>query len=231
MKTIDKIILTLGVCGIAAGAFAQDSALATNQVAMAPTPQQFVLDAMVGGMKEVRLGEIALEKTQNADVKRFAKHMVSDHSKANERLIKIADGEGLSIPATNTFSADDPNWSYPLISNPSGLKGGEMLTLTNLPYLADYRAIQRLQSLSGDQFDQSFAAEMVDDHTNAINEFSIAAQSLPDKKLKNFADKTLPTLRKHYDMAEEMANELGAMTNTITADTNSPVVPMSGSTL
>jgi putative membrane protein len=229
MKTIDKIILALGISGIAAGAFAQEGAPATNQVAMAPTPQQFVQDAMVGGMKEVRLGEIALEKTQNAEVKRFAKRMVSDHSKANERLMKIADGEGLSIPATNTFSADDPNWSYPLISNPNGLKGGEMLTLTNLPYLADYQAIQRLQSLSGDQFDQSFAAEMVDDHTNAISEFSAAAQGLSDKKLNKFAANTLPTLRKHFDMAEAMASNLGAVTNTITADTNNPAPPMSGS--
>jgi putative membrane protein len=211
MKTIDKMILVLGVYGVTLSAFADEGVTATN---LALTPQQFVQDAMAGGMKEVRLGEIAFGKTQNADVKRFAEHMVTDHSKANESLMKIATGEGLSFPATNMFSADDPNWSYPLISNPGGLKGGQLLTLTNLPYLADYQAIQRLQSLSGDQFNQSYVAEMINDHTNAIKVFYAATQSLSDKKFRQFADKTLPTLRKHFDMAEALAGKLGVTTNT-----------------
>jgi putative membrane protein len=220
MKTIDTMILALGVASITTGAFADESVMATNPPPMAITSQQFVQDAMAGGRKEVRLGEIALGKIQNADVKRFAERMVRDHSKANERLMKIAAADGLSFPATNMFSADDPNWSYPLISNPTGLKDAELLTLTNLPYLADYQAIQRLQSLAGDQFDQSYATEMVSDHTNAISEFQIAAESLTDKKLKAFAGKTLPTLREHYQMAVEMAGKLSGMTNSISADTN-----------
>jgi putative membrane protein len=227
MKTIIKTILVLGLAGPATWAFADNGMTPTNQggAFMSPqflqgTTQGFVLDAMTGGMKEVRLGEIALQKTQNADVKNFAEHMVRDHAKANEKLMKIAIDEGLSTPATNTFSADDPNWNYPLLSNPAGLKGGQMLTLTNLPYLGDYQAIQRLQSLSGDQFDQAYSAEMVNDHTNAINEFYAVSQSLTDNKLIKFANKTLPTLRKHYDMAKEMADKWGAMVNTNSADAN-----------
>jgi putative membrane protein len=217
MKKISKIILMLGISGIAVGAFADADVTATNQWPAALTSQQFVQDAMAGGMKEVRLGQIALGKTQNADVKRFAERMVSDHSKANERLMSIAAGEGLGFPATNMFSADDSNWGYPLISDPNSLKGGQMLTLTNLPYLADYQAIYRLQSLSGEQFDQSYAAEMVNDHTNAISEFYAATQSVSDKKLNKYADRTLPTLRKHYDMAEELANKLNATVNATNA--------------
>lgn len=223
MKITVKIILALGISGIATVAFADDSMAPTNQRPMTLTSQQFVQDALAGGMKEVRLGEIALGKTQNADVKHFAERMVTEHTRANEKLIKIAGSEGLSFPATNLFSTDDPNWSYPLISNPNSLKGAQLLTMTNLPYLADYQAIQRLQSLSGGQFDQSYAAEMVNDHTNAINEFSAATQSLSDKKLTKFADKTLPALRKHYEKAEDLANKLGASMNANSADTNSTV--------
>jgi putative membrane protein len=221
MKKISKIILALGVSGIATAALADDNMSPTNQWATPLTSQQFVQDAAGGGMKEVRLSEIALEKTQNADVKHFAKRMVSDHTKANEKLMKIADSEGLSFPATNTFSADDPNWSNPLISDANGLKGAQLLTMTNLPYLADYQAIQRLQALSGDQFDQSYASEMVNDHTNAVNEFYDATQNLSDKDLKKFAKKTLPTLRKHYSMAVELAGKLDAMANTNNAPASS----------
>ena len=221
MKIIDNTILVLAISGVAAVAIADDSTAPTNQQPMALTSQQFVQDAMVGGMKEIRLGEIALENSQNKDVQQFADRMVKDHTKVNEKLMKIADGEGLSIPATNTFSADDPNWSNPLISNPEGLQGAELLTLTNLPYLSDYQAIQRLQAVSGNQFDQSYAAEMVSDHTNAISEFYTASQDLSDKKLKRFAERTLPILRKHYEMAEKLANELDVTMNANNANTNS----------
>jgi putative membrane protein len=221
MKIMNKIILVLGVSGMATAALADEGISPTNQAAMALTSQQFVQDAMACGMKEVRLGEIALGKTQNTDVKQFAERMVKDHAKANEKLMKIANDEGLSIPATNMFSADDPNWSNPLITNPAGLKGDQLLTMTNLPYLADYQAIHQLQPFSGNQFDQSYAAEMVGDHTNAINEFNAASQGLSDKKLSRFARKTLPTLRKHYDMAEELANKLDVKMNTNSAGTNS----------
>jgi putative membrane protein len=214
MKRVGKMILMLGISGITTGAVADESMTATNQKPTMLTPQQFVEEAIAGGLKEVRLGEIALGRSENPDVKRFAKHMVNDHSKANEKLMKIAADEGLSLPSTNMFSADDPNWSSPLITNPSGLKGSQLLKLKNLPNLADYQAIQRLQTLSGDPFDQSYAAEMVNDHTNALNLFTEASQNLSDKKLSKFADHTLPTLRKHYGMAAELDGKLSGSTNT-----------------
>jgi putative membrane protein len=130
--------------------------------------------------------------------------MVKDHDAANKKLMKIAGDEGLNIPPTNTFSADDPNWSNPLISKPESLKGAQMLTVTNLPYLMDYRTVKHLQSLTGNQFDQVYLSDMVSDHVQAVNVFETASQSLSDLKLKKFADKTLPTLRKHSKMAQEL---------------------------
>ncbi|HEY3931802.1 MAG TPA: DUF4142 domain-containing protein, partial [Verrucomicrobiae bacterium] len=118
--------------------------------------------------------------------------------------MKIAQEEGFNFPPTNTFSADDPNWSNPLITNPENIKGAQMLTMTNFPYLTDYVDVKRLQSLNGDQFDQAYLSDMVNDHAQAVNEFEMASQSLTDPKLKKFADKTLPTLQKHSKMAQEL---------------------------
>ena len=200
----NKIVFSLGIAGITTMAFADENSSSTNQPPPALTSQQFVSDAAVGGMKEVFLSEAALETSTNADVKSFAKRMVADHSKANTKLMKIAEDEGLNFPPTNTFSADDPNWSDARISNPDSLKGAEVLSLTNLPYLSDYQDIKHLQSLTGDQFDQAYASDMVSDHTQAVGEFETASQSLSDPKLKKFADKTLPTLQKHFKMAQEL---------------------------
>jgi putative membrane protein len=205
-----KVVFVLGVSSIAIPAFADESMSSTNQPPPALTSRQFVSDAAVGGMKEILLSKMALDQSTNADIKIFAKRMVKDHSKANKKLMKIAENEGLNFPSTNTFSANDPNWSDPRISNPESLKGAEVLTMTNLPYLTDYQDIKLLQSFTGDQFIQTYLREMVSDHTQAVGEFETASQTLSDPKLKKFANKTLPTLQKHFKMAQELNDKYNA---------------------
>jgi Predicted outer membrane protein len=50
----------------------------------------FMDTAAVGGMMEVDLGKLALEKSTNSKVKEFAALMVADHTKANTDLKAIA---------------------------------------------------------------------------------------------------------------------------------------------
>lgn len=50
----------------------------------------FMDTAAVGGMMEVDLGKLALEKSTNAQVRKFAAQMVADHTKANTDLKVIA---------------------------------------------------------------------------------------------------------------------------------------------
>jgi putative membrane protein len=218
MKMIicNKIVFALGISIIAIPAFADESMSSTNQSPPALTSQQFVSDAAVGGMKEIFLSDLALNESTNADIKGFAMHMVKDHSKANDKLMKIAGDKGLNFPPTNTFSADDPVWGDPRISNPESLKGAEVLTMTNLPYLTDYQDIKHLQSLTGNQFDQAYLSGMVSDHTQAVSEFETASQTLSDPKLKKFAAKTLPTLQKHSRMAQELNDKYNAPNGTNT---------------
>jgi len=157
--------------------------------------------------------------------------MVKDHGGANKKLAKIAETEGFNFPPTNTFSAADPNWSNPLIVNPGSIKGAQMLTMPNLPYLADYLAVKHLQSLTGDQFDQAYLNDMVGDHIQAVSEFETASQSLSDPDLKKFATKTLPTLQKHSKMAQELNDKYNTLNGTATttnppSSTVTPLAPM-----
>jgi len=54
--------------------------------------------AAEGGMAEVELGRLAVEKASNDDVKKFGQRMVDDHSKANEELKEIAAKKNVALP-------------------------------------------------------------------------------------------------------------------------------------
>jgi putative membrane protein len=215
-----KFVLALSVSSIAIPVFADESSSSTNQSPPILTSQQFVSDAAVGGMKEIYVSEMALVTSTNDDIKHFAKRMVKDHSAANRKLAKIAANEGLTYPPTNSFSADDPNWSDPRIVNPENVKGAQLLTMPNLPYLRDYLDVKHLQSLTGGQFDQTYLSDMASDHIQAVSEFESASQDLSDPVLRTFATKTLPTLQRHSRMAQELNDRYNLSNRTST--TNQP---------
>jgi putative membrane protein len=59
---------------------------------------EFVLDAAKGGRAEVELGQLASQRAQNDEVKKFAQRMVDDHTKANEQLKQIAESKSIKLP-------------------------------------------------------------------------------------------------------------------------------------
>jgi len=62
--------------------------------------QTFAIKAAEGGLAEVKLGTLAKEKAESADVKNFGQQMVDDHSKANDELKPILTSKGISVPET-----------------------------------------------------------------------------------------------------------------------------------
>jgi putative membrane protein len=60
--------------------------------------KRFVKDALLGGMTEVELGKVALEKASGDAVKQFAQKMIDDHTKTNEELKQLAAKESIDVP-------------------------------------------------------------------------------------------------------------------------------------
>jgi putative membrane protein len=83
-----------------AAALAAGPALAGDKDKGPLTSDKFVTKAAQTGMAEVELGKLALEKSQNAEVRAFAQRMVKDHGKANEELKTIAQGKNVTVPKT-----------------------------------------------------------------------------------------------------------------------------------
>jgi putative membrane protein len=70
---------------------------ATN-TSNASVQDNFWSNAAQGGMAEVELGKLALQKSQNADVKKFAQMMITDHTKANDELKALAAKKSIVLP-------------------------------------------------------------------------------------------------------------------------------------
>src|SRR5690242_6914718 len=58
----------------------------------------FAQQAMRDGQQEVSLGQLALQKSKNEDVKRFAQMMVTDHSAANDKLKSLVQDQRSESP-------------------------------------------------------------------------------------------------------------------------------------
>ena len=63
---------------------------------------EFATQAAQGGLKEVRLGELAQQQAATPEVQQFGQRMVEEHSRANEQLLQIMQGKGIELPEEMT---------------------------------------------------------------------------------------------------------------------------------
>jgi putative membrane protein len=80
-------------------------ATAVIAAAMQPPPdrtanedREFITKSTQGSLAEVELGKMALQKSQNPDVREFAQKMVTDHSKLIEDMKPVASRIGSKMP-------------------------------------------------------------------------------------------------------------------------------------
>lgn len=74
------------------------NAMATGGIAVDESDAKFAVDLASGGMAEVKLSELAMQKSGNADVKSFATMMVKDHGEANKKLMALAATKNITLP-------------------------------------------------------------------------------------------------------------------------------------
>jgi putative membrane protein len=92
-------IVTLTVLALSlAGVARAQNTPAGKSSSVSEKDKTFMKKAAKGGMMEVAMGRLAEQKGQSEDVKSFGKRMVTDHSKANDELKKIAAGKNVKLP-------------------------------------------------------------------------------------------------------------------------------------
>ncbi|HEY9610309.1 DUF4142 domain-containing protein [Allocoleopsis sp.] len=72
----------------------------SNSSQLSSFDRQFMTKAAQGGMAEVELSRLALQRSQSNQVKQFAQRMITDHSQANAQLMQLAQQKGVRLPRT-----------------------------------------------------------------------------------------------------------------------------------
>jgi len=112
-------IVFLAAIGAASGYATAQTAAQQKGASVASGDKQFMMKAAGGGIAEVELGRLALDKATSPEVKRHAQHMIDDHTKANDELKGIASSKGVTLP-----SGPDPKHQA-LIDKLKGMSGTE----------------------------------------------------------------------------------------------------------
>lgn len=60
--------------------------------------RMFVSKALQGGLAEVQLGQLTLQKSDNQQVKEFAQRMIDDHTRLEDQMKPVAQQLGVTVP-------------------------------------------------------------------------------------------------------------------------------------
>jgi putative membrane protein len=86
---------------------------------------EFATKAAQGGLKEVKVGELAQQQAARDEVKQFGQHMVDDHGKANDELKQIAQDKGIELPQQ---LSDEHQQKYAELQQKSGAEFDQAYT-------------------------------------------------------------------------------------------------------
>lgn len=93
------------------------------------------------------------------------------------------------------------------------------MTLDQNPSWSQRRSQEKLEKLTGADFDQQYTKDMLEGHVANIKKFQKASQKIEDTDVKQYAQDCLPTLQAHLNHTEVAARAVGVDQATITSIT------------
>ncbi|WP_269715204.1 DUF4142 domain-containing protein [Caulobacter sp. NIBR2454] len=136
----------------------------------------FVMKASATDMYEIEAGKLAVERSTNAEVKKYAQMMVDMHTAMSADLKSAIAASGQSLAPATALPAD----------------------------LQD--KLDDLRAASAADFDKTYADDMVDVHQMALNVVQRYAEDGDVPALKAFAAAGAPKIQEHLNQAEGLKN-------------------------
>lgn len=146
---------------------ADDAAIARNKA------KEFMQESALVNSSVIILSKLALENTQQVEVKNFAAILIKDRSELEMELNTLAQTKKMSI------------------STGSGVSG--------LPAIVRDK-VEKLKNSSSNEFDRTYLELIVKDYRRTVGLFEQATKAT-DPKVKTFAAQQLPSLKIHLQQA------------------------------
>jgi putative membrane protein len=160
-------LFTAAVCGLSFAVMQSTAALAVSS-------EDFVQKASIANEFEIESSKIALDKSQNADVKRFAQKIIKDHTKTASDMDEAVRASKLEVTPPTTLDE----------------KHQKML--------------DKLQNVPASKFNRDYISMQQAAHKEAISLFKDYSKNGNNASLKDFASQTLPDLEDHLKEAKKI---------------------------
>ncbi|RTQ50680.1 DUF4142 domain-containing protein [Hymenobacter gummosus] len=136
----------------------------------------FMLTAASSNMLEIQMGQLAAQKSTNADVKSFGQMMVQHHGRASQDWQAVATPLSISMPTT---------------------------------LMPVHQAMMdKVMNKSGKDFDEAYMDAMETAHKLDVAMFEVKSRGAQTPAVQSFATKSLPMLRSHGKMADELEKKV-----------------------
>jgi putative membrane protein len=144
----------------------------------------------------------------------------------SSNLVEIRLGQAAQSKATNSavkqfaqrMITDHTNLQNQLTATASTT--GE--TFTPSIDASDQWQVNRIERLSGSDFDRAYMSFMIQAHQNDVSEFQTQSQSARSNQVRTLASNSLPMLQQHLSLAVQVGNQVGADTTTNVAGPDRP---------
>lgn len=97
------------------------------------------------------------------------------------------------------------------------------VTMPTEPTTAELNQKHKWQKLSGAKLDDAYLRDELEDHKEAISVFENEIEHGKNERVKDYAEKTLPTLQDHIRIAENVAGKMGMSGKTGLKDENKAI--------
>ena len=187
-----QLRLVLVVAPAAAGP--QSNVPSESASTLSAGDRKFLNEAADGGMAEVELGKLALQKAADAGVKKFGQRMVDDHGKANDTLRQLAAGKGVDLPQAPSAKNRDSKRRLASLSGTSF----DQAYMTDMvaDHKGDVAAFQRESNWARDPQLKIFATQTLPtlrDHLKHAQEISSKTTSALGGTIQNASGKPSPS--------------------------------------
>lgn len=163
---------------------------------------------------EIRFGQLAQSKSQNSQVKDLGNTLMKDHQDLDEKVTSFANDHKVSfnqmMGVGGAGQAGMGQNSQQGNSQQSGQAQSQQAKTVAIPgafrHLTqrDQHQYQKLQGLSGNQFDRRFLTDTMRDHQHVIGVLNRELPKLKNDDLKNLTQNAISTMRKHEDQARNL---------------------------